>query len=134
MAILDKVEIPFRNGEPCYGSGSFTGTQRKTNQLKQVVGARSMQSSKCEFFRTGRAAARVISFRLPLLLGHPARRLTRERSLEDPRKGALRRNEKWRHRPVTWATAPVVQGIKLCLTASGPGANGIKRRCGFVIS
>src|SRR6266436_4606064 len=70
--------------------GSFTDTQRKTNQLKQVVGAPKPASSKLRILSQGTSRCARHFFPLPLLLASSARRLTRERSLEDPRNGALR--------------------------------------------
>src|SRR5258708_32754695 len=70
--------------------GSFTGTQRKTNQLKQVVGAPKPASSRLRILSQGTSRCARHFFPLPLLLASSARRLTRERSLEDPRNGGLR--------------------------------------------
>src|SRR5229473_6112383 len=67
--------------------GSFTGTQRKTNQLKQVVGAPKPASSRLRILSQGTSRCARHFFPLPLLLASSARRLTRERSLEDPRNG-----------------------------------------------
>src|SRR5260370_35072570 len=70
--------------------GSFTGTQRKTNQLKQVVGAPKPASSRLRILSRGTSRCARHFFPLPLLLASSARRLTRERSLEDPRNGGRR--------------------------------------------
>src|SRR5229473_831472 len=70
--------------------GSFTGTQRKTNQLKQVVGAPKPASSRLRILSQGTSRCARHFFPLPLLLASSARRLTRERSLEDPRNGGRR--------------------------------------------
>src|SRR5713101_6045390 len=70
--------------------GSFTGTQRKTNQLKQVVGAPKPASSRLRILSQGTSRCARHFFPLPLLLASSARRQTRERSLEDPRSGGLR--------------------------------------------
>jgi len=61
VVIVEKFESPGSGlASPCYGVAVLTGTQRKTNQLKQVVGAPKPHPQDCEFFRKGRAAARVI--------------------------------------------------------------------------
>src|SRR5258706_4758437 len=70
--------------------GSFTGTQRKTNQLKQVVGAPKPASSRLRILSQGTSRCARHFFPLPLLLASSARRQTGERSLEDPRNGGRR--------------------------------------------
>src|SRR5260370_19727329 len=70
--------------------GSFTGTQRKTNQLKQIVGAPKPASSRLRILSQGTSRGARHFFPLPLLLASSARQLTRERSLEDPRNGGRR--------------------------------------------
>src|SRR5258708_14190877 len=79
------------------GGGSFTGKQRKTNQLKQVVGAPKPASSRLRILSQGTSRCARHFFPLPLLLASSARRQTGERSLEDPRNGG--RREKPRRRP-----------------------------------
>src|SRR6266436_2010675 len=88
--------------------GSFTGTQRKTNQLKQVVGAPKPASSRLRILSQGTSRCARHFFPLPLLLASSARRLTRERSLEDPRNGG--RREKAR----SGDKRPCVDGLPAC--------------------
>src|SRR5467141_147271 len=82
--------------------GSFTGTQRKTNQLKQVVGALKPASSRLRILSQGTSRCARHFFPLPLLLASSARRQTRERSVEDPRNGGLR------EKPRSGGTRPCV--------------------------
>src|SRR6267154_1802094 len=62
--------------------GSFTGTQRKTNQLKQVVGAPKPASSKLRILSQGTSRCARHFFPLPLLLASSARRKKRASSPE----------------------------------------------------
>src|SRR5260370_37876786 len=70
--------------------GSFTGKQGKTNQRKQGVAAPTPASSRLGILSQGTSRCARHFFPLPLLLASSARRLTRERSLEDPRNGGRR--------------------------------------------
>src|SRR6266849_3585061 len=68
----------------------FMGTRKKTIQLNQVVGGPKPASSRLRILSQGTSRCARHFFPLPLLLASSARRLTRERSLEDPRNGGRR--------------------------------------------
>src|SRR6266853_4681409 len=105
--------------------GSFTGTQRKTNQLKQVVGAPKPASSRLRILSQGTSRCARHFFPLPLLLASSARRLTRERSLEDPPNGGRREKPRSGGTALRHAHGPglILKGINDVWQNPGHGGN-----------